>query len=156
RPSSTATRATSASPSARRTLRSRGCCGSTRARRRSTPSAPSRPSPSSRPPAPDAPPAVTVDARRLWTLTEPVHALTYFAPEAHAAFTAAGLRGFWRGYFAGRAAPLGHTPAEVVTATFFGFHPAFVARAVPSVWDILDPAAAIDARLAGVDGAMRA
>ena len=49
---------------------------------------------------------MTGPARRMWTLFEPVHAVTYFAPEALEAFKAAGLRGFWRGYFAGRAAPL--------------------------------------------------
>ena len=46
-------------------------------------------------------------ARQLWTLFEPVHAVTYFSAEARSAFEGAGLRGFWRGYFAGRAAPLG-------------------------------------------------
>ena len=46
-------------------------------------------------------------ARSMWTLFEPIHAVTYFAPEARAALEEAGLRGFWRGYFAGRAAPLG-------------------------------------------------
>ena len=50
---------------------------------------------------------MNVDARHLWTVAEPLHALTYFAPESHEAFEAAGLHGFWRGYFAGRAAPLG-------------------------------------------------
>ena len=44
-------------------------------------------------------------ARRLWTIYDPVHAVTYFSPEARSAFTEAGLRGFWRGYFAGRSAP---------------------------------------------------
>lgn len=44
-------------------------------------------------------------ARRMWTLFEPVHVVTYFSAEALSAFTGAGLRGFWRGYFAGRAAP---------------------------------------------------
>jgi hypothetical protein len=57
-------------------------------------------------------------ARRLWQVAEPYHALTYFAPEAHRAYEDAGLRGFWRGYFAGRAAPLGAVGAGVVTATF--------------------------------------
>jgi hypothetical protein len=47
------------------------------------------------------------DARSLWHVLEPYHALTYFAPEARRAFEDAGLRGFWRGYFAGRVAPLG-------------------------------------------------
>ena len=54
----------------------------------------------------------------MWTLFEPVHAVTYFAPEARSAFEAAGLRGFWRGYFAGRAAPLGPASAAVITASF--------------------------------------
>ena len=43
-------------------------------------------------------------ARAMWTLFEPIHAVTYFAPEARGAFEEAGLRGFWRGYFAGREA----------------------------------------------------
>ena len=76
-------------------------------------------------------------ARSMWTLFEPVHAVTYFAPQARSAFEQAGLRGFWRGYFAGRAAPLGCTNAAVVTASFFNFAPAFVARAVPAVWDLI-------------------
>jgi hypothetical protein len=49
-------------------------------------------------------------ARRMWSLFEPVHAVTYFSPEASAAYAEAGLRGFSRGYFAGRAAPLGEAP----------------------------------------------
>src|SRR5256885_422912 len=43
--------------------------------------------------------------RHMWTLFEPIHDVTYFHPAARAAFEEAGLRGFWRGYFAGRAAP---------------------------------------------------
>jgi hypothetical protein len=97
----------------------------------------------------------TADARHLWTLAEPLHALTYFAPEAHAAFEDAGLRGFWRGYFAGRAAPMGPVPAGPVTAVFFGFHPDFVGRAIPSIWAVIDPPVAIEARLDGVDRALR-
>jgi hypothetical protein len=96
-----------------------------------------------------------IDARRLWTLLEPVHALTYFAPEARAAFEAAGLRGFWRGYFAGRLAPLGRVDAPVATAVLFGFAPGMVARGVPDVWTRATPAAALEARLAGVDAALR-
>ncbi|MGY1827654.1 MULTISPECIES: SCO6745 family protein [unclassified Blastococcus] len=94
-------------------------------------------------------------ARRLWALAEPFHALTYFADEARTAFTEAGLRGFWSGYFAGRAAPLGAVGPEVVTAVFVNFAPAFVARRVPAVWADATPAAALAARLAGVDAAVR-
>jgi len=46
-------------------------------------------------------------ARRLGVLVESVHAVVYFAPEPKAAYAELGLRGYWRGYFAGRAAPLG-------------------------------------------------
>jgi hypothetical protein len=94
-------------------------------------------------------------ARRLWALGEPFHALTYFADEARTAFGAAGLRGFWAGYFAGRAAPLGAVGPQVVTATFGSFAPAFVARRVPDVWTTTTPAAALGARLAGVDAAVQ-
>jgi hypothetical protein len=93
-------------------------------------------------------------ARVLWQCIEPYHAVTYFAPEARAAFEAAGLRGFWRGYFAGRAAPLGAVGPGAVVATFYGFHPDFVGRAIPEVWSIVSPQEAIDAREAGAGGAL--
>src|SRR3954447_17572423 len=94
-------------------------------------------------------------ARRLWALGEPLHALIYFAEESRAAGEAAGLTGFWQGYFAFRAAPLGPVGPEVVTASFYNFAPAFVARRVPGVWDVVSPAGALEARLRGVDGAVR-
>ncbi len=90
----------------------------------------------------------------MWTLFEPVHAVTYFAPQARSAFEAAGLRGFWRGYFAGRAAPLGPAGAAVVTASFYNFAPAFVARAVPGVWELITPEEALRTRLAGATAAL--
>src|SRR5580698_11546871 len=90
----------------------------------------------------------------MWILFEPIHAVTYFAPEARSAFERAGLRGFWRGYFAGRAAPLGAAGAAVVTASFFNFAPAFVARAVPGVWELITPEEALRTRLAGATGAL--
>jgi hypothetical protein len=94
-------------------------------------------------------------ARSMWTLFEPIHAVIYFAPEARAAFEEAGLRGFWRGYFAGRSAPLGPTGAAVVTASFFNFAPAFVARAIPAVWDQITPDDALRTRLAGAEAGLR-
>ena len=97
-------------------------------------------------------PALVTDAamaRSMWTLFEPVHAVTYFAAEARSAYEQAGLRGFWRGYFAGRAAPLGAASAAVVAASFFNFAPAFVARAIPGVWELITPEEALRVRLAG-------
>ena len=94
-------------------------------------------------------------ARAMWTMFEPVHGVTYFAPEALQAFTAAGLRGYWRGYFAGRAAPLGSARAAVVTASFYNFAPAFVSRAIPGVWDLITPQEAIAVREAGAAASLR-
>lgn len=94
-------------------------------------------------------------ARRLWALAEPYHALTYFAAESRDAAEARGLRGFWRGYFAMRAAPLGPVGPALVAAVFYNFAPAFVARAVPEVWDAASPEIALEARLAGIDAAVR-
>lgn len=93
-------------------------------------------------------------ARRIWTLVEPLHAVTYFAPQPRSAFEATGLRGFWRGYFAGRAAPLGPVGPGPVTALFYGFAPAMVARALPSVWDLVTPDVALTARLEGAVAAL--
>jgi hypothetical protein len=93
-------------------------------------------------------------ARRMWTLFEPVHVVTYFSPEGRDAFEAAGLRGFWRGYFAGRAAPLGRTGAAPVVASFFVFAPAMVSRAIPAVRDLAAPAAVLAARQAGAVAAV--
>jgi len=94
-------------------------------------------------------------ARRMWTLFEPVHVVTYFSAEALSAFTAAGLRGFWRGYFAGRAAPLGMVGAAPVTASFFNFAPPMVARALPGVWALITPQDALAVRSTGAVAALR-
>lgn len=88
-------------------------------------------------------------ARVMWTCFEPVHAVTYFHPRARTAYEAVGLRGYWRGYFAGRAAPLGPVDAPTVVAAFFSFAPAMVARALPSVWRLATPQEALRARLTG-------
>jgi hypothetical protein len=94
-------------------------------------------------------------ARAMWTMFEPVHDVAYFAPEALRAFTEAGLRGYWRGYFAGRAAPLGGAGAAVVAASFYNFAPAFVARAIPGVWDLITPQEAVAVREAGAAASLR-
>ncbi|MFG1953168.1 hypothetical protein [Micromonospora sp. NPDC048830] len=85
----------------------------------------------------------------MWTHFEPVHAVTYFHPRARAAYEAVGLRGYWRGYFAGRAAPLGTVEAAPVVAAFYSFAPSMVARALPSVWKLAPPQEALRARLTG-------
>jgi hypothetical protein len=93
--------------------------------------------------------------RRLHHLVEPIHLVTYFADEPTEALMAHGLRNYWDGYFAGRAAPLGRVPAEVVHAVFYNFTPREVARHIPCVWDALTPEEALAARQRGCVAALR-
>jgi hypothetical protein len=93
-------------------------------------------------------------ARRLWSLFEPLHAVTYFSPESKEYFAEAGLRGFWRGYFAGRSAPLGQVDAPAVTASFFSFAPVMVTRALPEVWSMASPERTLRARQDGAVAAL--
>ncbi|MGB8208825.1 MAG: hypothetical protein WCF69_14655 [Mycobacterium sp.] len=94
-------------------------------------------------------------ARRFFDRFEPVHAVTYFAPEAHAALDGLGYRGFWMGYFAARSAPLGMMPPEMVTAIFYNFAPERVAKALPAAWQIAGPEAALQARQDSAVAALR-
>lgn len=94
-------------------------------------------------------------ARRFFDRIEPVHAVTYFAPEARAALDDLGYRGFWMGYFAARSAPLGVVPAGVVTAVFYNFAADRVAKALPAAWDVAAPEEALRAREHGAVAALR-
>jgi len=87
----------------------------------------------------------------MWKLFEPLHAVTYFVDECLEEYRAAGLKGFWMGYFAGRAAPMGAVTPGVVDATFFSFNPDKVKRALPDAWGFAAPDRVLDARLAGID-----
>lgn len=94
-------------------------------------------------------------ARRLFDRLEPVHAVTYFAPEARAALDELGYRGFWMGYFAARSAPLGPVSPEVVTSVFYNFTPARVAKALPAAWEIAAPATVLQVRQESATAALR-
>ena len=94
-------------------------------------------------------------ARRMWPAFETYHAHVYFVPEAAEAYRNLGLKGGWMGYFASRSAALGAASPELVTAVFFNFHPAMVARALPDAWALASPADVLDARLRTVDVALR-
>jgi hypothetical protein len=95
-------------------------------------------------------------ARALWTLFEPIHAVTYFSPQAREALAATGLQRYWDGYFAGRSAPVGALSGPPVTAMFSGFAPFLVDRALPAVWAVVTPAQAIEARYVGAEQTLRA
>lgn len=93
--------------------------------------------------------------RALWTLFEPIHAVTYFSPEAREAFAGIGLTRYWDGYFAGRAAPLGAVTAAPVVAIFSGFAPFLVERVLPAVWSTVSVDQVLDARSQGAAATLR-
>lgn len=97
----------------------------------------------------------THPARQLWWTLEALHAVTYFAPGVKRTGEAVGLKGFWMTYFAFRAAPMGPVPPDVVVATFAGFHPAMVRRALPDAWLFSTPSACLNARVEVSAGALR-
>jgi hypothetical protein len=94
-------------------------------------------------------------ARDWWLVLEPIHAVVYFDDGCRQSMDDVGMRGFWMGYFAGRAAPLGAVGSEVVAATFFNFDPEMVRRAIPDAWSRADPARIWAARRAGAARALR-
>lgn len=94
-------------------------------------------------------------ARRLYDLTEPIALVNFFSDEPNETMAALGLRTYWDGYFAGRAAPLGLAPAGVVHAAFYNFADGEVARHIPSVWETTTPEAAHAAREQGCVAALR-
>ncbi|MFG2001469.1 hypothetical protein ACGFNU_20195 [Spirillospora sp. NPDC048911] len=91
----------------------------------------------------------------VWRLLEAYHAPIYFSDEAAAAYKAAGLKGYWMGYFASRSAPLGAPGPGVVTATFYNFAPRRVERAIPDAWRFCPPGKVLDARLEAADHTLR-
>ena len=94
-------------------------------------------------------------ARRMFELVEPIGMIPYAADEPNEAMFALGFTNYWDTYFAGRAAPLGLAPADVVDALFYNFAPGEVARHIPKVWDTTTPEGAIAARRAGCVRALR-
>lgn len=94
-------------------------------------------------------------ARRMYDLTEPVALVGFFSEEPDQAMADLGFTNYWDGYFAGRSAPLGRVPAEVVDAAFYSFGPGEVGRHVPKVWETTTPEAAHAARQHGCVAALQ-
>lgn len=88
-------------------------------------------------------------------MVEGVHGVVYFAPDARERFEAVGLKGFWMGYFASRAAALGAVGPDIVTAAFYVFEPGMVARALPDAWARATPEAVLAARAELADATLR-
>ena len=94
-------------------------------------------------------------ARRMYDLFEPICLVNFFSEEPNEEMAALGFTNYWDGYFAGRSAPLGEVPAEVVDALFYNFGPGEVARHLPKVWETVTPEQAHAARERGCVAALR-
>ena len=98
--------------------------------------------------------SVTESPYRLaWRVTEPLHAMVYFVPEAAERYARFGLDAM-DGYFASRGAAFGPVGPEIVSATFYNFNPARVARALPAAWAKATPEQLVAARLEAADAAL--
>jgi hypothetical protein len=84
---------------------------------------------------------------RAHRAVELLHSHVYFAPETEQHLTGAGLKPGRMCYFAGRSAAMGAVGAGTVTATFFNFSPALVARTIPEAWTLATPEQVLAARL---------
>ncbi|SCK36630.1 hypothetical protein [Streptomyces sp. WMMB 322] len=94
-------------------------------------------------------------ARRCHNMLNPLHSAVYFSPALGQELAPYGIEDPSAVYLAGRAAPLGAVSAGTVTATFYNFSPALVARFVPAVWEYASPATVLAARLRAVDSMLR-
>lgn len=90
----------------------------------------------------------------MFEMVEPIGTVS-FDDETTEEFLKIGMRNYWDGYFAGRAAPLGLAPAEVVDAVFYNFAPGEVARHVPWIWTKVSPQKAIVLRERGSVATLR-
>jgi hypothetical protein len=99
-------------------------------------------------------PHLQARVHRMFELVEPIATVT-FSEVPNEAFLALGMRNYWDGYFAGRAAPLGLAPAEVVHAVFYNFADGEVARHIPWFWGKTNPEEAIAVRERGSAAALR-
>ena len=94
-------------------------------------------------------------ARRLFDLTEPISLVNFFSEEPNESMAELGFSNYWDGYFAGRSAPLGQVPAEVVHAAFYSFADGEAARHIPSAWETIPPEASVAARERGSAASVR-
>ncbi|MCX0247277.1 SCO6745 family protein [Streptomyces drozdowiczii] len=93
--------------------------------------------------------------RRCHNALNPLHSSLYFSPDLGKELGGIGIEDPSAAYFATRAAAMGAVGAETVTATFYNFNHALVARHVPAIWDIASPAKVLDARLRAADATLR-
>ena len=107
--------------------------------------------------------ALSVSARRLGSVLEPVVGQVYFSPECHANYAALGFEPSTRtannvalpdgpAYFTSRGSVMGQVAGEVVAAAFAVFNPAVVIPCVTLGWTRTDAATICAARDDGAIG----
>lgn len=94
-------------------------------------------------------------ARKLARTVNPYPSIAFLAPEMADAYREVGLHEGMMGYFAGRAAPMGMVPSDVVIATFYNFQPDLVRSVIPEAWTLAPPSDILSRRLAAIDSALR-
>ncbi|MCX4501920.1 hypothetical protein ACH4E9_28165 [Streptomyces anulatus] len=93
--------------------------------------------------------------RRCHNAVNPLHSSLFFSPDLGAEMAKIGIEDQSAAYFATRAAALGAVGAGTVSATFYNFNPALVARHVPAVWETASPDVVLGARLRAADTTLR-
>ncbi|MGX1880875.1 SCO6745 family protein [Streptomyces sp. NPDC055287] len=93
--------------------------------------------------------------RRCHNALNPLHSTVYFSPDFTKELAGVGIEDSNAAYFAGRGAAMGAVGAGVITAAFYNFNHALVARHVPEVWRTASPAVVLEARLRAVDTTLR-
>ncbi|MFJ4964532.1 hypothetical protein ACIP6P_19145 [Streptomyces sp. NPDC088729] len=93
--------------------------------------------------------------RRCHNALNPLHSCIFFSPDLGSELAKLGVEDPGAVYFATRGAALGAVGAGTVTAAFYNFNPALVARHVPAVWSLASPEQVLGARLRTADATLR-
>ncbi|GAA1510516.1 hypothetical protein GCM10009730_13660 [Streptomyces albidochromogenes] len=93
--------------------------------------------------------------RRCHNALNPLHSTVYFSPDFTKELAEVGVTDSDAAYFAGRGAAMGAVGPGVITAAFYNFNHALVARHVPEVWRTASPEVVLEARLRAVDTTLR-
>ncbi|MFJ8016051.1 hypothetical protein [Streptomyces sp. NPDC096339] len=95
-------------------------------------------------------------ARHCWHgAINPLHSTIYFSPDTAKEFAALGITDPVAVNLAQRSAAMGAVGAGSVTATFYNYSHAHVARYLPAVWDTATPEQVLAARLRAADTTLR-
>jgi hypothetical protein len=93
--------------------------------------------------------------RRCHNFLNALHSTIYFSRELSDELEPFGIQDPMVVYFVGRAAAMGRVGPGVLTAALHGFKYDLLAQLFPATWDLIDPQAALAARLRAADRTLR-